>query len=43
MLHATSGIHNTGERLRVLDGIYQPNILFLPDDFAELAAILAQY
>jgi len=31
------------ELLRVLDGIYQPNILFLPDDFADLAAILAQY
>jgi hypothetical protein len=31
------------ELLRVLDQIYQPNILFVPDDFAELAAILAQY
>jgi hypothetical protein len=30
------------ELLRVLDRIYQPNILFQPDDFAELAAILAQ-
>lgn len=31
------------ELLRVLDRIYQPNILFQPDDFAGLAAILAQY
>ncbi len=31
------------ELLRLLDQTYQPNTLFQPDDFAELAAILAQY
>jgi hypothetical protein len=31
------------ELLRLLGQIYHPNTLFQPDDFAELAAILAQY
>ncbi len=31
------------ELLRLLDQMYHPNILFQPDDFAELAAVLAQY
>ncbi len=31
------------ELLRLLNQIYQPNTLFQPDDFAELATILAQY
>jgi hypothetical protein len=31
------------ELLRLLDRMYHPNVLFQPDDFAELAAILAQY
>ena len=31
------------ELLNVLQRIYQPNVLFAPDDFAELAAVLAQY
>ena len=31
------------ELLRALDRIYLPNILFQPDDFAELGAILGQY
>jgi hypothetical protein len=31
------------ELLRLLVPMYQPNTLFQPDDFAELAAILAQY
>jgi hypothetical protein len=31
------------ELLTALDRVYQPNALFQPDDFAELAAILAQY
>jgi hypothetical protein len=31
------------ELLRLLVQIYQPNTLFQPDDFAELATILAQY
>ncbi len=31
------------ELLRRLDQMYHPNTLFQPDDFAELAAILAQY
>jgi hypothetical protein len=31
------------ELLRLLAQMYQPNTLFQPDDFAELAAILAQY
>jgi hypothetical protein len=28
---------------RLFDWMYHPNVLFQPDDFAELAAILAQY
>jgi hypothetical protein len=31
------------ELLRLLSQMYHPNTLFQPDDFAELAAILAQY
>ena len=31
------------ELLRLLDQMYQPRTLFQPDDFTELAAILAQY
>jgi hypothetical protein len=31
------------ELLRLLDQMYHPNVLSQPDDFAELAAILAQY
>ncbi len=31
------------ELLRVLDQTYQPNSLYQPDDFDELAAILRQY
>jgi hypothetical protein len=31
------------ELLRLLDQMYHPNTLFQPDDFAELATILAQY
>jgi hypothetical protein len=29
--------------LRVLERIYQPNVIYQPDDFAELAAVLRQY
>jgi hypothetical protein len=31
------------ELLRVLERVYQPKSIYLPDDFTELAAILAQY
>jgi hypothetical protein len=42
-LGASTKINLADELLKSLARIYRPNTLFVPDDFAELAAILATH